>query len=83
VRVFGKPSANRERFGYCRGKSRVLGAPFAVGARACEASGVSNDRGAPPRLSEADLPAVTPLEFVATRGDGGQPSLGVREGELE
>ena len=34
-------------------------------------------------MSEAELPAVTPLEFVATRGDGGQPSLGVREGEFE
>ena len=44
---------------------------------------MSNDRGAPPRLSEAELPAVTPLEIVATRGDDGQPSLGVRESEFE
>ena len=44
---------------------------------------MSGDRGAPPRLSEAELPAVRPLEFVATRGDDGQPSLGVRESEFE
>jgi hypothetical protein len=44
---------------------------------------VSNDRGAPPRLSEAELPAIRPLEFVATRGDDGQQSLGVRESEFE
>jgi len=34
-------------------------------------------------LSEAELPAVTPLEFVVTPGDGGGPALGVREGEFE
>jgi hypothetical protein len=55
----------------------------AAAARACEASCVSNDRGAPPRLSEAELPAIRPLEFVATRGDDGQQSLGVRESEFE
>jgi hypothetical protein len=33
-------------------------------------------------LSEAELPAVTPLEFVVTHGEGG-PGLDVREGELE
>jgi hypothetical protein len=33
-------------------------------------------------LTEAELPAVTPLEFVVTRGDDG-PGLDVREGELE
>jgi hypothetical protein len=44
---------------------------------------VSSDRGAPPRLSEAELPAVTPLEFVVTSGDDGHPSLGLREGEGE
>lgn len=43
---------------------------------------MSSDRGAPPRLTEAELPAVTPLEFVVTHGDGG-PALDVREGELE
>lgn len=44
---------------------------------------MSSDRGAPPRLSEAELPAVTPLEFVVTPGDDGRPSLGLREGEGE
>jgi hypothetical protein len=43
---------------------------------------VSSDRGAPPRLSEAELPAVTPLEFIVTR-DNGRPGLDVREGEFE
>ena len=50
---------------------------------ACEASGVSSDRGAPPRLSEAELPAVSPLEFIVATGDDGVPSLDVREGEGE
>ena len=49
----------------------------------CESSGVSSDRGAPPRLSEAELAAVVPLEFVATRGADGEPKLDVREGEFE
>lgn len=44
---------------------------------------MSSDRGAPPRLSEAELLAVTPLEFVVAPGDDGHPSLGVREGEGE
>lgn len=44
---------------------------------------MSSDRGAPPRLSEAQLPAVRPLEVVATRGDDGRPSLDVREAEIE
>ncbi|MEI9935676.1 MAG: hypothetical protein WDO69_00495 [Pseudomonadota bacterium] len=43
---------------------------------------MSSDRGAPPRLSEAELPAVTPLEFIVTR-DNGRPGLDVREGEFE
>ena len=43
---------------------------------------MSSDRGAPPRLTEAELPAVTPLEFVVTRGSG-RPGLDVREGEFE
>ena len=43
---------------------------------------MSSDRGAPPRLTEAELPAVTPLELVVTRGDG-RPGLDVREGEFE
>ena len=43
---------------------------------------MSSDRGAPPRLTEAELPAVTPLEFVVTHGTDG-PGLDVREGELE
>ena len=55
----------------------------AAGARACDASGVSSDRGAPPRLSEAELPAVTPIEFIVAPGDDGRPSLDVREGEGE
>ena len=33
-------------------------------------------------MSEAELPAVTPLEFIVTRGDG-RPGLDVREGEFE
>ena len=44
---------------------------------------MSSSRGAPPRLSEAELPAIRPLEFVATRSDDGRPSLGVREAEIE
>jgi hypothetical protein len=56
---------------------------IAAGWGACEASGVSIDRGAPPRLSEAELPAVTPLEFIVAPGDDGRPSLDVREGEFE
>lgn len=44
---------------------------------------MSNDRGAPPRLSEAELPAVRSLEFIATRGGDGRPSLDVREAEIE
>ena len=44
---------------------------------------MSSDRGAPPRLSEAELPTVRPLEFIATRGDDGRPSLDVRESEFE
>ena len=46
-------------------------------------SGVSSSRGAPPRLSEAELPAVRPLEFIATRSEDGRPSLDVREAEIE
>ncbi|MEO6603426.1 MAG: hypothetical protein ABIQ16_26320, partial [Polyangiaceae bacterium] len=34
------------------------------------------------RLTEAELPAVSPLEFLITRGDG-RPGLDVREGEFE
>ena len=55
----------------------------AARARACDASGVSSSRGAPPRLSEAELPAIRPLEIIATRGDDGRPSLDVRESEFE
>jgi hypothetical protein len=44
---------------------------------------VSTDHGAPPRLSEAELPAVTPIEFIVAPGDDGRPSLDVREGEGE
>lgn len=44
---------------------------------------MSSDRGAPPRLSEAELPAVTPLEFIVAPGVGGRPLLDVREGEFE
>ena len=48
------------------------------GARVRVRVGHRSDRGAPPRLSEAELPAVTPLEFVITRGNG-RPGLDVRE----
>ncbi len=44
---------------------------------------MSSHRGAPPRLSEAELPSVTPLEFIVTPGDEGRPGLDVREGEFE
>lgn len=43
---------------------------------------MSSSRGAPPRLSEAELPAVSPLEFIVAT-DEGVPSLDVREGEGE
>ena len=33
-------------------------------------------------MTEAELPAVTPLEFFVTRGDG-RPGLDVRESEFE
>jgi len=42
---------------------------------------VSSDRRPPPTLTEAELPAVSPLEFVV--GDDGLPALGVRESEFE
>ena len=35
------------------------------------------------RLSEAELPAIRPLEIIATRSDDGCPSLDVREAEIE
>lgn len=56
---------------------------IAARTRACEASRVSSDRGAPPRLTEAELPAVVPLEFIVTRGNNGRAGLDVREGEFE
>jgi hypothetical protein len=55
----------------------------ATSAEACDASGVTSDRRAPPTFSEAELPAVTPLEFVVGAGDGGQPVLDIRESEYE
>jgi hypothetical protein len=42
-----------------------------------------SSRGAPPRLWEAELSAVRPLEFIATRSDDGRPSLDLRETEIE
>ena len=34
-------------------------------------------------MSEAELPAIRPLEIIATRSDDGRPSLDVREAEIE
>ena len=45
--------------------------------------GVSNDRRPPPMLSEGELPAIKPLEFVVDRGEDGAPVLDVRESEFE
>lgn len=52
---------------------------------ACDASRVTSDRRPPPTFSEAELPAVTPLEFVvgSGAGAGGLPVLDVRESEYE
>jgi hypothetical protein len=44
---------------------------------------VSHDRRPPPTLTETELPAVTPLEFVVGVDDRGQPALDVRESEFE
>jgi hypothetical protein len=62
----------------------MLAATIATGRGACDAKGVSSDR-PPPTLSEAELPAITPLEFVVTPGDGGVSTtkLDVRESEFE
>lgn len=51
---------------------------------ACDAKGVSSDR-PPPTFTEAELPAVTPLEFVVRAGDGSlsTTTLDVRESEFE
>jgi hypothetical protein len=55
---------------------------IAIGRRACEAGKVSQKHG-PPRLSEAELPAVTPPEVVDVRGADGQRGLELRDGEYE
>jgi hypothetical protein len=62
--------------------SRARGV-IAIGRRACEASGVSRNHGPPPRLSEAELPAVTPPEIIGVRGADGQRGLDLRDGEYE
>jgi hypothetical protein len=63
----------------------VLGGLIATRWGACDASGVSNDHRPPSTFTEAELPAITPLEFVVTPGEGGlsTTTLDVREGEFE
>jgi hypothetical protein len=56
---------------------------IATGIEACDASRVTSDRRPPPTFSEAELPAVTPLEFGVGSGAVGQPVLDVRESEYE
>jgi hypothetical protein len=48
----------------------VLGGVIASGRGARDARGVSSDR-TPPTFTEAESPAITPLEFVVMPGDGG------------
>ncbi len=54
-----------------------------IGRRSCESSGVSRKHGAPPRYSEAELPAVTAPEIIRVRGAAGQRGLELRDGEYE
>lgn len=44
---------------------------------------VSRTDGPPPRLSEAELPGITPPEVVDVRGADGQRGLDLRDGEYE
>ena len=62
----------------------MLAAVIATERGACDAKRVSSNR-PPPTLTEAELPAITPLEFVVTPGDGGvsATTLDVRESEFE
>ena len=56
---------------------------IAIGHRACEASGVSHKHGPPPRLSEAELPAITLPEIIDVRGADDRRGLELRDGEYE
>lgn len=62
----------------------VLAGGIATGRGAWDAKGVSSSR-PPPTLTEAELPAITPLEFIVTPGEGGvsTTTLDVRESEFE
>jgi hypothetical protein len=44
---------------------------------------VSRNPGPPPRLSEAELPAITPPEIIGVRDADGQRGLDLRDGEYE
>ena len=44
---------------------------------------MSRNHGPPPRLSEAELPAITPPEIIGVRGADGQRGLDLRDGEYE
>ena len=44
---------------------------------------MSRNHGPPPRLSEAELPAITPLDIIGVRGADGQRGLDLRDGEYE
>ena len=65
----------------------MLAGSIATRRSACDAKGVSSDRRPPPTFTEADLPAITPLEFVVVPDDGGPSTststLDVRESEFE
>jgi hypothetical protein len=65
-------------------KPAVLAGVIAGKRGACAAKGVSSDR-PPPTFTEAELPAITPLEFVVRPGEGGlsTTTLDVRESEFE
>lgn len=63
----------------------MLAGPIATRRSACDANDVSSDRRPPPTFTEAELPAITPLEFIVAPGDGGPSTstLDVRESEFE
>jgi len=44
---------------------------------------VSHKHGPPPRLSEAELPAITPPEIIGVHGADDQHGLELRDGEYE
>lgn len=44
---------------------------------------MAHDDQSPPTLSETELPAITPLEFVVTEDASGMPALDVRESQFE